>query len=43
MSKVHPKTALQNITKAQMVELKSFNDPPVNIKMVLSAIMICFG
>lgn len=43
MSVVHPSTALEPITKAQITELKNFNDPPVNVKMVLSAIMVCFG
>jgi hypothetical protein len=43
MSVVHPSTALETLTKAQIVEIKSFNDPPVNVKMVMSAIMICFG
>lgn len=43
MSVVHPSTALDPITKAQIIELKSFNNPPVNVKMVFSAIMICLG
>ena len=43
MSVVHPRTALESITKAQIIELKSFNNPPVNVKMVFSAIMMCLG
>ena len=39
----HPTVALQKLTKQQITEMRSFKNPPVNVKMVMSSVLAALG
>lgn len=39
----HPTVALEKLTKQQIGEMKAFQNPPVNVKMVMSSVLAALG
>ena len=39
----HPTVALEKLTKQHIAEMRSFQNPPINVKMVMSSVLAALG